>query len=115
MISAVKTPSQYTVAELKSILRFYNLITTGVKVELIKRLNEMDANVFTNGSARSITSRGSPVQTTEGQGVEDSGLVNNDVIPDSVRRELELLRREKGAATGHARKRTPFEFTVICW
>lgn len=43
---ANKTPSQYTVVELKEILRRKNLEITGTKAELIERLNNFDPNIW---------------------------------------------------------------------
>ena len=42
----IKNPIDYTVSELKELLRIRNLDTTGLKAELIQRLTEAEPNIW---------------------------------------------------------------------
>lgn len=102
----VKEPTQYTVTELKAVLRVLNLSSTGTKSELIARLSATNANVWEsmpelleNSSKENIEEnevRDSTYAETHNHGNNGVPPIPNDhQIPDHVRREIELLRREK--------------------
>ncbi|XP_011687061.1 PREDICTED: uncharacterized protein LOC105449503 [Wasmannia auropunctata] len=96
--------NELSVAELKEILQSCGLSTTGVKAELIKRLNEydptgtrmnemekerVDEDTNTNTNTGPTSEEGESTQSTA-----DSGLPRENV-PEWATREIELLRRER--------------------
>lgn len=107
-----KQPNDYTVVELKDILRGKNLSTVGNKGELIDRLTDYDPEIWTmlDGS-RTQQRHGIDCAIDEDHGSRDTAAGeddrchphnNNANLEDSsnennlIRRENELLRRKRG-------------------
>ncbi|XP_070510418.1 uncharacterized protein [Cardiocondyla obscurior] len=104
----------FTVAELKKALRARGLPTSGVKLELIKRLSEHDPNVWAElmPVARSTLAGddASPENDGESESRAQSGASQIEESQEgdmtgerkarerAMRREIELLRREKECA-----------------
>ncbi|KAK2578789.1 hypothetical protein KPH14_012785, partial [Odynerus spinipes] len=86
--------SALSVADLKEMLKRMNLATTGVKVELVKRL--MDAGV----SAEALSIRGDvPDETPGTKSTEPQPGTSDQATGDITNREIEILRRERELAT----------------
>ncbi|KAL0125885.1 hypothetical protein PUN28_004743 [Cardiocondyla obscurior] len=105
---------EFTVAELKKALRSKGLPTSGVKLELIKRLSEYDPNIW---AELVLIARSTPVrddasqeddEETEVQVEDGASRIEEPREGDmsgerkarerAMRREIELLRREKECA-----------------
>ncbi|KAL0132224.1 hypothetical protein PUN28_000186 [Cardiocondyla obscurior] len=105
---------EFTVAELKKTLRARGLPTSGVKLELIKRLSEHDPNIWAElvPIARSTPVRDDASQEDDEEAeaqVEDGASRTEEPREDdmsgerearegAMRLEIELLRREKECA-----------------
>lgn len=90
MASGERNPSDFTISELKNILRGMNLSTVGLKNELIARLVERDPSGEWMTRVLSV-GNGEQVESPE---IANALSVNNN-DPERLRREMELCRREK--------------------
>ncbi|XP_011692988.1 PREDICTED: uncharacterized protein LOC105453030 [Wasmannia auropunctata] len=99
--------NELSVAELKEILRSYGLSTTGVKVELIKRLNEYDptstrmnemdkerVDEDMNTNTGPASEEGESTQSTADSGLPRENVPEWATREIELRRERDLLRRE---------------------
>lgn len=106
-----KQPNDYTVVELKDILRGKNLSTIGNKTELIARLTDYDPKIWTTlDGSRTQQRHGIDCAIDKDHGSRDAAAGeddrchphNNNATPEDsstennlIRRENELLRRER--------------------
>ncbi|KMQ87578.1 hypothetical protein RF55_13099 [Lasius niger] len=107
-----KQPNDYTVVELKDILREKNLSTVGNKSELINRLTDYNPEIWTtldgsktqqqHGIDRTIIDEDHGSRDTAAGEDDGRHLQDNNTLPENffiennlIRRENELLRRER--------------------
>lgn len=104
---SAKQSNAYTVATLKGFLRTRGLQTTGSKAELIARLNELGPTIWTTVEQEFVAAKESVIEVHEEEDFED-GVVESPQIfgaagrtveegnnSAAMRREIELLRRER--------------------